>query len=78
LFTVTVVQGIAPQELRVLDILEMLAWATAWLRQHAPEQATPYAHEAEQLIQDIEVGFVPPRRHLCMQLRHGQTHRLVP
>ena len=29
-------------------------------------------------VADGEGGFVPPMRHLCMQLRHGQTHRLVP
>jgi phosphoglycolate phosphatase len=55
LLTFTVAQGISPQELHGLDILEMLGWATAWLRQHAPEQAARYAREAEQLIQDIEV-----------------------
>ena len=55
LLTFTVAQGISPQEVHGLDILEMLAWATAWLRQHAPEQAARYAREAEQLIQDIEV-----------------------
>ena len=55
LLTFTVAQGVAPQELHGLDILEMLTWATAWLRQHAPEQAARYAREAEQLIQDIEV-----------------------
>jgi len=55
LLTFTVAQGISPQELHGLDILEMLDWATAWLRQHAPEQAVRYAREAEQLIQDIEV-----------------------
>src|SRR5438132_12207585 len=51
----TVAQGISPQELDGLDILEMLAWATEWLRLHFPEQADPYAREAAQLIQDMEV-----------------------
>jgi phosphoglycolate phosphatase len=55
LLTFTSAQGISPQELHGLDILEMLAWATVWLRQHAPAQAARYAREAEQLIQDIEV-----------------------
>jgi phosphoglycolate phosphatase len=51
----TVSQGISPQELHGLDILEMLAWATEWLRQHSPEQADCYARDAEQLIQDMEI-----------------------
>jgi phosphoglycolate phosphatase len=55
LLAFTVAQGISPQELHDLDILEMLTWGTAWLRQHAPEQVARYAREAEQLIQDIEV-----------------------
>jgi phosphoglycolate phosphatase len=55
LLVFTVAQGISSQELHGLDILEMLDWATAWLRQHHPEQAARYAREAEQLIQDMEV-----------------------
>ena len=51
----TVAQGISSQELHGLDILEMLDWATGWLRQHSPAQADPYARDAEQLIQDMEV-----------------------
>lgn len=51
----TVAQGISSQELHDLDILEMLAWATEWLRPRSPEQADRYAREAEQLIQDMEV-----------------------
>ena len=51
----TMAQGISPQELHDLDILEMLEWATGWLRQHSPEQADHYARDAEQLIQDMEV-----------------------
>ena len=76
LLTFTVAQGIAPQELHGLDILEMLAWATAWLRQHAPEQAARYASEAEQLIQDIEVeaahrsGLLPGVPELLAVLQH--------
>ena len=55
LHTFTIAQGISPQELHDLDILEMLEWATGWLRQHSPEQADRYARDAEQLIQDMEV-----------------------
>jgi phosphoglycolate phosphatase len=74
----TVAQGISPQELQGLDILEMLDWATGWLRQHAPEQAERYAREAEQLIQDIEVqaahssGLLPGVPELLTALRHAQ------
>ena len=78
LLTFTVAQGISPQELHGLDILEMLAWATAWLRQHAPEQAARYAREAEQLIQDIEVeaahrsGLLPGVPELLAVLQQEQ------
>jgi phosphoglycolate phosphatase len=78
LFAFTVAQGVAPQELHGLDILEMLTWATAWLRQHAPERAARYAREAEQLIQDIEVeaahrsGLLPgvPEFLVVLQQEH--------
>ena len=75
LHTFTVAQGISPQELDGLDILEMLAWATGWLRQHAPEQADGYACNAAQLIQDIEVqaahssGLLPGVPELFSALR---------
>jgi phosphoglycolate phosphatase len=74
----TVAQGISPQELDGLDILEMLAWATAWLRQHAPEQADRYTRDAEQLIQAMEVeaarssGLLPGVPELLAALRHEQ------
>ena len=38
LLAFTVAQGIAQQELHGLDILEMLAWATAWLQPRHPAQ----------------------------------------
>jgi phosphoglycolate phosphatase len=78
LHTFTIAQGIAPQELHGLDILEMLAWATGWLRQHAPEQADGYARNAEQLIQDMEVeaarssGLLPGVLELLAVLRQEQ------
>jgi phosphoglycolate phosphatase len=73
-----VAQGISPQELHDLDILEMLDWATGWLRQHAPEQADRYARDAEQLIQDMEVeaarssGLLPGVPELLTTLRQEQ------
>jgi phosphoglycolate phosphatase len=78
LHTFTVAHGISPQELHGLDILEMLAWATGWLRQHCPEQADRYAREAEQLIQDMEVeaarrsGLLPGVPELLTVLRQEQ------
>src|SRR6266446_8960441 len=75
LLAFTVTQGIAHQELHGLDILEMLDWATAWLRQHHPEQAVRYARAAEQLIQDIEIeaarrsGLLPGVPELLAALR---------
>jgi phosphoglycolate phosphatase len=75
LLAFTVAQGISPQELHGMDILEMLDWATAWLRQHVPEQAARYARKAEQLIQDIEVeaahrsGLLPGVPELLAVLR---------
>jgi phosphoglycolate phosphatase len=74
----TVAQGISPQELHDLDILEMLEWATGWLRQHSPEQADRYARDAEQLIQDMEVqaahssGLLPGVPELLAALRQEQ------
>ena len=61
----TMAQGISSQELHGLDILEMLAWATEWLRQHSPEQADRYARDAEQLIQDMEVEAAHSSGLLC-------------
>ena len=78
LHTFTIAQGISPQELHDLDILEMLAWATGWLRQHSPEQADRYARDAEQLIQDMEVqaahssGLLPGVPELLAALRQEQ------
>src|SRR6266487_2978680 len=78
LLAFTVAQGIAPQELHGFDILEMLDWATAWLRQRHPEQAVRYAREAEQLIQNIEVeaarssGLLPGVPELLAALRQEQ------
>ena len=74
----TMAQGISSQELHGLDILEMLAWATGWLRQHSPAQADPYARDAEQLIQDMEVeaarssGLLPGVPELLAALRQEQ------
>ena len=78
LLAFTVAQGIAHQELHGFDILEMLDWATAWLRQRHPEQAVRYAREAEQLIQNIEVeaarssGLLPGVPELLVALRQEQ------
>src|SRR3989449_1960194 len=78
LLAFTVAQGIAHQELHGFDILEMLEWATAWLRQRHPEQAVHYAREAEQLIQNIEVeaarssGLLPGVPELLVALRQEQ------
>jgi phosphoglycolate phosphatase len=78
LHTFTTAQGISSHGLHGLDILEMLAWATGWLRQHSPEQADRYARDAEQLIQDIEVqaarssGLLPGVPELLTALRQGQ------
>ena len=74
----TVAQGNSPQELHGLDILEMLEWATGWLRQHAPEQADRYARDAEQLIQNMEIeaarssGLLPGVPELLTALRQEQ------
>src|SRR5437016_3616426 len=74
----TVAQGISPQDVDGLDILEMLAWATEWLRLHFPEQADRYAREAEQLIQAMEVeaarssGLLPGVPELLTTLRQEQ------
>ena len=78
LHTFTIAQGISPEELHGLDILEMLDWATGWLRRHSPEQADLYAHDAEQLIQDMEVeaarssGLLPGVPELLAALRQEQ------
>jgi len=78
LLAFTVAQGITQQELHGLDILEMLDWATAWLRQRHPEQAVRYARDAEQLIQNIEVeaarssGLLPGVLELLAALRQEQ------
>src|SRR5215475_13950726 len=78
LHTFTIAQGISPQELHDLDILEMLAWATGWLRRHSPEQADRYARDAEQLIQDMEVqaahssSLLPGVPELLAALRQEQ------
>ena len=78
LLAFTLAQGIAHQELHGFDILEMLDWATAWLRQRHPEQAVRYAREAEQLIQNIEVeaarssGLLPGVPELLAALRQEQ------
>jgi phosphoglycolate phosphatase len=78
LHTFTIAQGISPQELHGLDILEMLEWATGWLRQHSPALADRYARDAEQLIQDMEVeaasssGLLPGVPELLAALRHEQ------
>ena len=75
LLTFTVAQGISLQALHGLDILEMLDWATEWLRQHQPEQAARYARDAEQLLQDMEVeaarssGLLPGVPELLAALR---------
>jgi phosphoglycolate phosphatase len=74
----TIAQGISPQELHDLDILEMLAWATGWLHQRSPEQADRYAREAEQLIQEMEIeaarssGLLPGVPELLTALRQEQ------
>ena len=74
----TVAQGISPQDVDGLDILEMLAWATEWLRLHFPEQADRYAREAEQLIQAMEVeaarssGLLPGVPELLVTLHQEQ------
>src|SRR6266542_1326957 len=78
LLAFTLAQGIAHQELHGFDILEMLDWATAGLRQRHPEQAVRYAREAEQLIQNIEVeaarssGLLPGVPELLAALRQEQ------
>ncbi len=78
LLAFTLAQGIAHQELHGFDILEMLDWATAWLRQRHPEQAVRYARDAEQLIQNIEVeaarssGLLPGVPELLAALRQEQ------
>jgi phosphoglycolate phosphatase len=78
LLAFTVAQGIAHQELHGFDILEMLDWTTAWLRQRHPEQAVRYAREAEQLIQNLEVeaarssGLLPGIPELLAALRQEQ------
>src|SRR6266852_6054595 len=76
LLAFTVAQGIAPQELSGLDILEMLERATALLHQHHPERAARYARAAAQLLQDMEVeaarhsGLLPGVQELLAALRH--------
>jgi phosphoglycolate phosphatase len=78
LLAFTVAQGIVHQELHGLDILEMLEWATAWLRQRHPERAVRYACDAEQLIQNIEVeaarrsGLLPGVPEFLATLRQEQ------
>jgi phosphoglycolate phosphatase len=78
LYRFTVARRVSPQALHGLDILEMLAWATAWLRQYSPAQADRYARDAEQLIQDIEVeaarssGLLPGVPELLAALRQEQ------
>jgi phosphoglycolate phosphatase len=78
LLAFTIAQGITHQELHGLDILEMLEWATVWLRQRHPELAVRYAREAEQLIQNIEIeaahrsGLLPGVLELLAALRQEQ------
>src|SRR5215471_19485536 len=55
LLALSVAQGITPQEVHGLDILEMLDYATALLHQRHPEQAARFVHDARQLLQDMEV-----------------------
>ncbi len=55
LFDLTIAQGLPPEELRGMFILEMVDHATALLRERQPELATAFYRNAHQLIQDIEV-----------------------
>lgn len=55
LLALAVAQGIPAETLHGLDILELLDHATALLHLHGPEQATCFAQEARQLLQDMEV-----------------------
>lgn len=75
LLTFTVAEGVAPQELHGLDILEMLDHATALLHQRHPEQAARFVRAAQQLLQDMEVeaayssGLLPGVLELLAVLR---------
>lgn len=75
LLTFTVAQGITPQELHGLDILEMLEHATALLHQRYPEQVAGFVRDAQQLLQDMEVeaarssGLLPGVPELLAALR---------
>ena len=55
LLTFTVAQGVAPQEVHGLDILELLDHAATLLHQRHPEQAADFVRSARQLLQDMEV-----------------------
>src|SRR5215510_10329982 len=75
LLALTLAQGIPPQELHGLDILEMLDHATALLHQRYPEQAACFIRDAQQLLQDMEVeaahssGLLPGVPELLAVLR---------
>jgi phosphoglycolate phosphatase len=55
LLALTLSHGLPAEELHRLYMLEMVAYATAWLKQRRPEAAAAYFHEAEQLLQGIEI-----------------------
>lgn len=78
LLAFTLAQGIAEDAVQGLDILEMLAHATALLQTRQPEQATRYAQSAAQLIQALEVeaaqssGLLPGVPALLTALHQAQ------
>jgi phosphoglycolate phosphatase len=55
MFELAVAQGLPPEELRGMYILEMVDHATTLLRQHQPDLAVTFYRQAHQLLQDIEI-----------------------
>lgn len=75
LFALAVGQGLPPEELRGMFVLEMIDHATALLHERQPALATTFYRDAHQLIQDIEVeaarhsALLPGVRDLLDTLR---------
>jgi phosphoglycolate phosphatase len=55
LFAFAMAQELPPEELQGMYILEMVDRATMLLRQHHPERASTFYHDAHQMLRDIEV-----------------------
>jgi phosphoglycolate phosphatase len=75
LLTLTLSYGLPAAALEELYMLEMIAYASAWLHRDHPTAATAYSREAEQLLQSIEIeaaqrgGLLPGVEELLRTLQ---------